>query len=705
MSEENNFFNSNRELIVFTVLSVLVLAIYWQTTNFAFINLDDNQYVFDNPALKNGLNSESFKWALTAFHSANWHPLTWLSHALDISLFGLNAGGHHAVNIIFHLINSVLAFVVFRKLTGCFFRSTVVAALFAVHPAHVESVAWVSERKDVLSTMFWLLTMWAYVSYAESKDPSAESQVLSTESQDPRPKSQVLGDEEISGKTKKKRHEKKDKDKSETQHSALSTQHSALGIWDLSLGAKFYILTLVLFALGLMSKPMLVTLPFVLLLMDFWPLERLKTLKDLPARLFEKAPFFVLSAVSSYLTIRAQKTVGAVESLEYLPLGTRFLNALVAYAKYILTLFYPAKLAVGYPYDRDFPAWQIGGAVLLLGAVTALCLRQIRTRKYLLMGWLWFLGTLVPVIGIVQVGAQPMADRYTYIPYFGLFVMLVWGLGDAFYELRLSRNILRVLFGAAIVVFAVLSFAQTSFWRGNETLYAHTLAVTKDNYLIAHNLCHALALEDRLDEAESFCRRSAQINPNFYLTFNTLGLIDIKRGQNPEAERNFQEALRLAPYYALGYANLSVAQSLLGKPDEAEANLEKAVRMSGNAVRPEIFISPLNDLANAYTAQKNYPKAADNLSRIIAIDNNNAPARANLALTLYQLKRYDEAQKLIESALQLNPNEPVAYNTYGLILLDQNRRTEAAGLFERALKLKPDYAEARENLKKARGEK
>ena len=661
MSEEN-FFKTNRELIVFTALSALALLIYWQTTGFAFINLDDNQYVFDNPAVRGGLNWESIKWALTAFHSANWHPLTWLSHMLDVRFFGLNAGGHHATNIILHLINSCLAFVVFRKLTGCFWRSATVAALFAVHPAHVESVAWIAERKDVLSTLFWLLTMFAYIRFVKAVETKPES---------------VENGEQVDNGEK--------------------TSASALPFFSSS-----YLLVLVLFALGLMAKPMLVTLPFVLLLMDYWALERLKSLRDLPRLIIEKLPFFVLSAVSSYITVLAQRSVGAVESLEYLPLGTRFINALVSYAKYIVTLFYPAKLAVWYPYDRDFPLVQIVGAVVLLAGITALCLWQIRTRKYLLMGWLWFLGTLVPVIGIVQVGAQPLADRYTYIPYFGLFIMLVWGLSDLFERFEFNQKILYALFGAGVLIFAFLSFKQTAVWRNNEILYKNTLAVTKDNFLISHNLCHALAMEDRLDEAENYCRQSLAANPNYYVAHNTVGFIHIKRGLNAEAEQNFQEALRLAPNYALGYANLSVAQSLLGKPVEAEANLEKAVRMSGDTVRADVFIDALNDLALAYTAQGNYQKASENLARILAIDNNNANARANMALTFYHLKRYAEAQKLVESALQLNPNLADAYNTYGLILLAQNRYREAAGLFEKALQLNADYAEARENLAKAK---
>jgi tetratricopeptide (TPR) repeat protein len=661
---ENNFFKTNRELIVFTVLSVLVLAIYWQATRFGFINLDDNLYVYDNPAVMSGLNWNTVKWAFNAFYSANWHPLTWLSHMTDVQIFGGNAGAHHAVNIVIHLINSVLAFVVFRKMTGCFWKSAIVAALFAVHPAHVESVAWIAERKDVLSTLFWLLTMFAYLRYAQKGEEQTKTEL-----------------EENSEKT------------NENDEEGEKISSSPL----LLFSSSSYLAVLALFALGLMAKPMLVTLPFVLLLMDFWSLERLKTLRDLPRLLVEKIPLFVLSAASAYITVLAQRSVGAVETLEFLPLGTRFLNAIVAYAKYVVMLFYPADLAVWYPYNREFPAWQIGGALILLVGITALCLWQIRERKYLLMGWLWFLGTLVPVIGIVQVGSQSLADRYTYIPYFGLFFMLAWGVGD----LLKSKKAFFAFFMIAVVIFSILSFRQVSYWKDNETVYRRALAVTKNNFLISHNLCYTLTLQDRLDEAEPLCRAALELKPNYYEAYNTLGILQIKRGNYAEAERNFKIVTENAPNFTLAYANLSVAQSLQKKPEEAEANLEKAVKLNDGKVANEVWINALNDLAQAYNEQGKYEKASENLTRILMIDQNNAPARANLALTLNRMQRYDEAQKLIETAIQLNPNEAAAYNIYGLILLEQNRRTEAAGLFQKALQLKPDYPEAKENLARA----
>jgi tetratricopeptide (TPR) repeat protein len=660
---ENNFFKTNRELIVFTVLSILVLAIYWQATRFGFINLDDNLYVYDNPAVMSGLNWNTVKWAFNAFYSANWHPLTWLSHMADVQIFGAGAGAHHAVNIVIHLINSVLAFVVFRKMTGCFWKSAIVAALFAVHPAHVESVAWVSERKDVLSTLFWLLTMFAYLRYAQR------------------------GEEET--KTELEKNSEKTNENDEESEKIFSSP--------LLLFSSSYLLIIALFALGLMAKPMLVTLPFVLLLMDFWSLERLKTLRDLPRLLVEKIPLFVLSAASAYITVFAQRSVGAVETLDFLPLGTRFLNAIVAYAKYVVMLFYPSDLAVWYPYNREFPAWQIGGALILLVGITALCLWQIRTRKYLLMGWLWFLGTLVPVIGIVQVGSQSLADRYTYIPYFGLFIMLAWGVGD----LLKSKKAFFAVFAVAVMLFSILSFRQVSYWKDNETIYRRALAVTKDNFLISHNLCYTLTLQDRLDEAEPLCRAALELKPNYYEAYNTLGILQIKRGNYAEAERNFKIVTENVPNFTLAYANLSVAQSLQKKPEEAEANLEKAVKLNDGKVANEVWINALNDLAQAYNEQGKYEKASENLTRILIIDQNNAPARANLALTLNRMQRYDEAQKLIETAIQLNPNEAAAYNIYGLILLEQNRKTEAAGLFQKALQLKPDYPEAKENLARA----
>ena len=638
--EKETFFRQNSELITFTVLTALVIFIYAQTVGFGFINFDDNQYVYENPFVINGLNWIGLKWAFTQFHSANWHPVTWLSHQFDATLFGLNAGAHHATNVVFHLINSILAFVIFHKYTNCFWKSAIIAALFAVHPMHVESVAWISERKDLLSTMFWFLTMWTYFLYVQN------------------------------GKDR-----------------------------------NYYLLTVLFFILGLMSKPMLVTLPFVLLLLDYWPLKRFDSLKDLKSPVVEKIPFFALSAISSYITILAQKSGGAIQTLEFLPFQTRFLNALTAYSNYIISLFYPVNLSVWYPYNENFSDWQIVFSVILLIAMTAFCIWQLKERKYLIVGWLWFLGTLVPVIGLIQVGAQPMADRYTYIPFFGLFIMLVWGLSDLFRHLNLNRTTIMVFAAIVVAIFSFLAFRQAALWKNDETLYAHSLSVTKDNYLILQNYCHFLILKNRLDEAEPLCRQSINVKPTYAEAINTLGIIQFKRGQYAEAAESFRKTLELKPGYREIYFNHSNALALSGKPAEAEAELKKAINFVSPNENPQIWIESLNNLGYAYGQAEKFENAAENYARILQIAPERADIRSNFALMLYQTKQFDEAQKQIEYSIRQNPDLPESYNNYGLILLEKNEKSKASEQFETALKLKPDFQQAKENLKKAKGEK
>ena len=637
---KETFFRQNSELIIITVLSILVIFIYAQTVGFGFINFDDNQYVYENPYVASGLHWATIKWAFTEFHSANWHPLTWISHQLDATLFGLNSGGHHATNVIFHLINSILAFVVFNKYTNCFWKSTIVAALFAIHPLHVESVAWISERKDVLSTIIWFLTMWTYYGYVKNNK-----------------------------------------------------------------NRNCYLLTLLLFVLGLMSKPMLVTLPFVLLLMDYGFLERLKTRYDLKSLMVEKIPFFALSAISSYITILAQKSEGAIQSLEFLPFQTRLLNAVVSYAKYIVSFFYPVNLSVWYPYDENFAVWQIAGSVVLLLAISAVCIWQIRQRKYLLIGWLWFLGTLIPVIGLVQVGSQPIADRYTYIPYFGLFIMIVWGINDLFNYFKLDKKIFIIFTSTVLSIFTFLSFKQTSHWKNDETLYSHSLSVTKGNYLIMQNYCHYLTLKDDLDRAETLCRQSVEARPDYAEAINSLGIIEFKRGQFEKAAENFKKTLEILPGYGEIYFNYSNALSLSGKPVEAEEQLKLAIQFTPPNTNPQIWIESLNNLAFAYGAQQKFENAAENYERLLQIAPERADVRANYALILLQLKKIDEAQNQIEYSIRQNPDLPESYNNYGLILLEKNENQKAADQFEKALQLKPDFKQAEENLKKAKGEK
>jgi Tfp pilus assembly protein PilF len=659
MSETKFNFQANAELLVLVGLVLMCAAVYAQAVGFQFINFDDNFYVYENASVLSGLNAGSIKWAFTAFHSANWHPLTWLSHMLDVSLFGKNAGAHHATNVVLHIVNSFLAFIVFRKLTGCFWKSAIVAALFAVHPAHVESVAWISERKDVLSTMFWLLTMFAYFRYVDLKRTDAENE-----------------------------------GKSESDGQRTTNN-----------GQIFYFLTIALFALGLMSKPMLVTLPFVLILCDFWALERLKTLKDLTPLVIEKLPLFILSAVSAYITIVAQRSYGAVQTIEMLSIETRLTNAVVAYAKYIVMLFYPLDLGAAYPYQNQFPLWQtLGSAVLLIG-ITAFCVWQRRGRKYLLMGWLWFLGTLIPVIGVVQVGAQSMADRYTYVPYFGLFIMLVWGVWEIFERLKLDKKIVAAVVAIVLLALSVLCFKQVSYWRNSETLYSHTLAAGQGNFIIKLNYCNHLMRENRMEEAERYCLDSIAENPNFVDSYNTLGVIGVKTGKLENAVANFQKSLAINPNDAVVYTNLAAPLAMLGKPEEAEQNINKAAELyKKSGAPPAILNNVYSSLAAAFAGQKKYDKASEILARVLQISPEKTDIRTNYALSLYFQNKLDEARQQIEQAIKQNPNQAESYNLLGLILIKQNRRDEAAKQFERALQLKPDLQEAKENLKQIKGE-
>lgn len=539
------------DLAVIVGLAVLVIAIYGQTFYFDFINLDDNLYVYDNAAIAGGISFEGLRWAFTTFWAGNWHPLTWLSHSLDIELFGVRPGPHHAVNVLFHLLNSALVYLIFRRMTGRWLESAIVAALFAVHPTHVESVAWVSERKDVLSTTFWLLTMLAYFLAVRSDVESPSAMFRS----------------------------------------------------------RLYWLAVVLFALGLLAKPMLVTLPFVLLLCDLWPLERLRSFRDIPPRVFEKAPMFVLSGASCLITFFAQHSKGAVESLDQLSFLMRAANSIVSYAKYIFMLFYPADLAVIYPYDVNITIWQITASAAVLIAITAICIWQFRARPYLLFGWLWFLGTLVPVIGIVQVGSQSLADRYTYVPYIGLFVMIVWGA----YSLVDARGFGRPAFIAAsvIAVFVLTGFTikQTSYWRGNETLYRHTLTVTSGNFVTAHNLCHFYMTQNRFDEAESLCRLSTEIRPNYGETYNTWGVVLFNRGDAKSAEAKFQRASELQPGVSYNWINLARSEARQGKAEQAEVNLHKAIEINGGSTDGTITVT-LNEIADAYEKEGDLDRAA-----------------------------------------------------------------------------------------------
>ena len=514
-----------RDVAIVGVIAAFVLAIYGQASNFGFINFDDNFYVYENQKILAGLTADTIKCSFTEFYAGNWHPLTWLSLAADVQVFGPNPGTHHAVNVVLHLVASILAYFAFRRITGQDWPSAFLALLFAVHPAHVESVAWIAERKDVLSAIFWLAAMWSYAAWVKG------------------------------GAAK----------------------------W-----SRLYVLTLTLFALGLMSKPILVTLPAVLLLIDLWPLGRMngETKNPFSTLLIEKIPFFALSLVSCIVTFAAQRSADAVQSFESFPIATRVENAVVSYAKYVSTAFVPVRLGVWYPYSANISLAELALSIIIVTVITAVAIMQRKVRGYLLVGWLWFIGTLVPVIGLVQVGGQAYADRYTYIPYFGLFIMIAFAAAEMAQRSKVAG---RVIFGVGltmVVAFTWISYIQAGYWRSSETLFVRTLEVTDGNYVIAQNLCAALADQNRAEEAESYCQQALTMRPGYFPALNAIGFIRYSKFDYIGAEGAFRQAISSRPDIAEGYYNLAIVLESQGSEGDAVAAYEKAL-----GLKPEMTIA------------------------------------------------------------------------------------------------------------------
>lgn len=636
---ERTYGNHSQWFITFILVFGCVL-IYFQVSGFQFINFDDNNYVYGNRHILGGLTLENIKWAFTAFHAANWHPLTWMSHQLDVSLFGTHAGSHHLVNALLHTISAVLLFFTVRKLTGATWKSGIVAAIFAFHPAHVESVAWVAERKDVLSTVFWILTIWFYAKYA-SEDKKARN----------------------------------------------------------------YALVLIAFALGLLAKPMLVTLPFVLLLLDFWPLGRFEKWNwtALRPRLIEKLPLFALTVGSSVMTYFAQKSGGAVMGLQFLPLSSRVINAIVSYAKYILMLFFPVNLGGWYPYrDEGFPLWQIIAAVTLFAAISAFAVWQVYRKKYFFVGWFWFVGTLVPVIGIVQVGRQSHADRYTYLPFIGLSIAVVWLASRWTEKLKLNKDVVSASVVAVFLVMGILCFQQVSHWRNNETFYKQTLSVTEKNYLFEQNYCQYLLESDRLAEAEVQCRNSIANSTSPYPnSFLSLGLIEMKKGNYEEARQNFELASRLRPSDIVSFSNYINALIALGRFDEAaeKTQLMKESDLADDLKNPYLF--PLyGQISYGFAGNGETAKAVDHARKALDLDPASKEQRANLGLLLYKEGKREEALTELAAALKIDPNHADLNTVVGRIYLEQGNKDEAAGYFQKALEIDPGLKSAREYLDK-----
>ena len=658
---------------------------------------DDCEYVTNNEQVQSGLSLKSFMWCFKA-STANWHPVTWLSHLVDYELFGLNASGHHLANLFFHITNTLLLFCLLRCLTGSLWASAFTALLFGIHPLHVESVAWVAERKDVLSTFFFFLTILVYLHYTRKTE------------------------------------------------------------------IRRYIPVVVLFVLGLMTKPMVVTLPFVLLLLDYWPLERCSI-----RSLLEKIPLLILTIISCVVTFIVQHNIGATGLMEDIPFKYRLANAISAYVGYIIKLLLPVNLTALYPHPgSNISLTSVVISLLILLSISSAVICAARKRKYLVTGWLWYIGTLVPVIGLVQVGSQSMADRYTYIPSIGLFIILTWGLSEISGSGFFKKAILTACAGVAIVLLVICTRIQVGYWKNNIVLFSHALEVTENNPLAYYNIANEYQSRKNFDQALTYYYKALEVDADYADTYHNLGLIHKQEGKIEESIEYYYEALRCSPdntdtllclgaaYLELGDSDQAIemfSQILAIEPKNIDARSNLGVtmiKMSRTDKAIEYFneilsIDPenseaYNNLGKLFAEMGNLSLAISNYKIGLEFDDNFAPLHSNLGMALYVQGRMDEAtvhlykaikldpqpmpkvlnilgislsrqgkfqQAAIElqKYLQIKPDDPVAHNELGVVLANMHQVDPAIEHFSEALRLKPDFEFARENLQIARSQK
>lgn len=645
----------------------MVIAAYWRLVHCQFVNYDDPDYISNNPMVLKGLTLEGIRWAFTSFHAANWHPLTWLSHMLDCQLYGANPLGPHLTNLCFHILNTLLLFILFNRLTGAQWKSAAVAGLFAVHPIHVESVAWISERKDVLSTFLGLLSTWCYVRFAQKQVDS------------------------------KKR------------------------IW--------YLGTLFCFALALLAKPMVVTLPFVWMLLDCWPLVR-----SWQSRLvFEKIPFLFLSGIACLLTLMAQQNaVMPMDQKTSLLLAV--ILAVQSYWMYIAKLFFPTKLAVLYPMPNEFHLWQSAVAAVALIGLSLLAVAWRRGRPAIVVGWLWFLGTLVPVVGFVKVGLHFVADRYTYIPSIGLSLVFVWCVGELIAKSKRVAILGTALFSVVGLILLVVTNVQLKYWSDSVTLFEHCLAVTENNAVGEDLLGTALVEQHRFDESKTHFERSIQLlstqvfnlSVSASYAHNHLGSVYLREGDNRAAVAEYKAAVGYDPNYAIAYANLGEALLKTGELEESLRSSLKAISISSNnaaafynAGTVYVMQHQTNDAVaffrKAVELRPRFPEAHNNLAYTLAKTGAQAEAethyreairlwpdyldaRRNFGGLLLKQKRFDEATEQYLAILRSEPDNAEAHYQLGVIEQDQRHYSDAALHLRRAVELKPSWVEAINNL-------
>ena len=628
-------------LFIILLLIFATLAVFWQVHDYDYIYLDDPGYVTENPRVQEGLSRKNIVWAFATSHMGFWIPLTWLSFMLDFELYGLNPGGYHLTNLFLHIANTLLLFLVLKRITQCPWRSGFVAALFALHPLRVESVVWVAERKDVLSTLFWMLTMLAYVRYSERSRPYQ------------------------------------------------------------------YLLALLAFTLGLMAKPMLVTLPFVLLLLDYWPLGRLQlrlTAGEIDSQsrdsgsliftlIWEKLPFFALAGACSVITYLAHQSAGYIQTSDVLSFGVRLANAVVAYVAYIWKMIWPQNLAIFYPPSiESLLTWQTAGAGLLLLLITITFMRAGRHRPYLVVGWLWYLGTLVPVIGLVQAGSQAMADRFTYVPLIGLFIIIAWGVPDLLHGWRHQRVFLGVAASILVLVLMFCTWGQVQHWRNNITLFEHALCVTDNNFLAHNNLGEKLAQQGKMGRATFHFSEALRIRPDLAGVQNNMGNALVSQRRFDEAIVHYSEALRIQPNYADAHNNLAIALASLGRLNEATLHYYEVLKLKPNSAETH------NNLGVALVKLGKDQAAIGHYTKALEIEPRYAEARNNLGNVLTDRGMLKEAAVQFTKALEVKPTYWKAHNNLGVALARQGKLKEAIDHFEEALRLKPDFGQARNNL-------
>ena len=634
------FLYQHRTALVSLLVVLATLAVYGQARNDDFIGLDDSMYVFENDHVRKGLTGEGVAWSFTNTISGMWIPLTWLSFMAGSQFYGISPGWHHLTNVFIHLANALLLFFLLKRMTDDFWPSGLVAALFALHPIHVESVAWISERKDVLSALFLFLTIWAYADYA--KKPSLRG----------------------------------------------------------------YVLVFLFFLFGLMTKPMLVTVPFLLILLDYWPLKRFRpdhifTVHGKAERrrflqlVFEKLPLIVVAVTASAVTFAAHQKAGGIYTLEALPVDVRMTNICVSYLKYVGKFFYPVHLAVFYPHPHSASWLKVIAALLLLGGISWLFARNARKYPYLFVGWFWYLGMLVPVIGIVHAGSQGMADRFVYIPFIGLYIAVAWGIPQLFGNWPHRRSCLAILSAVSLSILAALSWHQVRYWQNSLTLFGHTLRYTSNNWLIEGSLANALEKKGRTDEAILLYKEALHIEPDYWDAHYNLGNALEKKGRTDEAIKHYLQALRIRPDYEEAHNNLGVALDKTGRTNEAIKQYLEALR-----IQPD-YAEAHNNLGVAFAKKGRTNEAIKQYIEALQIQPDYAEAYNNLGNALRKKGRTDDAIRQYLEALRIRPDYEEAHNNLGIALIQQGKIEEAIHHFREAVRIDQDYADARHNLEAA----